>query len=98
MNKSPRQKSSAAASLLVSLALLLAILGLYVGGYFWPSESTAVYRFEKTWIRRSFGNRWLAWAYQPAAWIESRVHGRDIQADTVYDAKPALQKPPAVAR
>lgn len=71
---------STAAPILAALAIVLVMLGAYVGGYFWLGDKTAAYKFKETWVRRSFPSKRLAMAYQPLAKIESWLTGWDVMA------------------
>jgi hypothetical protein len=64
--------------------LLAAIVFLtpvaYVGGYFGLGQFTAAYKYEDTWVRRSFPSKGLAIVFQPLARVESWATGWDVQA------------------
>lgn len=73
------------APILAALALLLLLLGGYVGAYLgmgkksvWrgsaPPESKLVG------IDREYSHEWIATAFKPAAWVESKVRGLDVKA------------------
>jgi hypothetical protein len=76
-------RSSAAAPILAVLAIVLALLGAYVGGYFLLGKRqvyVVLTRGVPPLIRREFPAKWLAVAYQPFAKIESWLTGSDINA------------------
>ena len=68
-------RSSIAAPVLVVIAVLLLLLGAYVGAYFGLCEHAATFsRPEPMWgMGRYYSARWKCQAFAPAAWVESRV-------------------------
>ena len=86
-------RPSTAAPLLTVLAIVLATLGAYVGGYFWlATQSREAYTTTDysdgtsslTDITRIFPHRWQAVLYRPASDVESWWRGIEVQVtDTV---------------
>lgn len=66
-------RSSTAAPLLAVLAVVLATLGAYVGGYFWLPVNTLS---DPTW--RIYRHRWQADVFEPAGRVEEWLTGSDI--------------------
>ena len=67
-------RPSTAAPILAVLVVVVAPLGLYVGGYFWLSNPS-------NWapeivLDRVYPYQWLATIYKPAGDIEQRVSGK----------------------
>lgn len=69
-------RSSTAAPILAALAIVLAMMGAYAGGYFWLGERFGV--VEKSTILgepgsivRVYRRRWLARTFAPAAKVET---------------------------
>jgi hypothetical protein len=76
-------RPSTAAPILAMFAIVVALLGLYVGGYFWLGKRKLyVVLTEEVPPRtlREFPAKWLAVAYQPMAKVESWVAGSDVSA------------------
>lgn len=77
-----RERKSAVTPILAILVVVTALLGLYVGGYFWlghryPNPPGAG-------IARLFPYVWVQTLYIPAAKIESFVIGCDVQAGCYF--------------
>jgi hypothetical protein len=72
--------------LLTVTALMAAIPLIYLTGYLWlgspwtPRPSGRI-------RMRVFSSEWLAAAYQPAAWVESRIRGYPVVAGTEQDLR-----------
>ena len=70
-------RPSTAAPILAVLAIVLVMLGAYVGGYFLAGDYWEMgnVRF----IVRTYSNQWQAAAFQPAAWTESKFSGWTVE-------------------
>ena len=66
-------RPSTAAPILAVLAIVLATLGPYVGGYFWLCK----YRKGTAFSIRIYSNRWQALMFTPAATVENLASGRE---------------------
>jgi hypothetical protein len=83
---------SPAAAILAAVLVLVAIFGLYVGGYYamgrkqyvsWYIEGHAAF---SGWYR-VYRYEWLKTVYTPMAWVESRATGHDVVALSESDLK-----------
>jgi hypothetical protein len=63
-------RPSAAAPILASLAIVLAVLWAYVGGYFWLGDCLD---WALEGVVRSYRSSWQVAAFTPAAFIESTI-------------------------
>jgi hypothetical protein len=69
------------------IAAIAVVLLLYLAGYFalgdawWPGPTMPGPRLRM----RVFGSQWIAAAYRPAAWVESRLRGYEVIAGTEED-------------
>lgn len=69
-------RPSTAAPILAALAVVLVMLGAYVGGYFWLGHSFAI----GTWhVEREFTYHWQKAAFSPLGWLESTVTGVTVE-------------------
>jgi hypothetical protein len=78
MNSRP----STAASILAVLAIVLALMGAYVGGYFWLGEwgeSNVPYGGARPYEYRSYRQRWQAIVFAPAGQLESWMRGIKVE-------------------
>lgn len=72
------ERKSATAPILAAVVLLLVPLGAYVGGYFWLGKKTLLHKspsFGPPSICREYPQEWMAYAFIPAADLETRIHG-----------------------
>jgi len=81
-------RPSAAAPILAVLAILLALLGAYVGGYFWLGDP---YFVGAGYVEREFPHLWQARLYRPMAWLEQRLSGTDVELTYHGDANWHMQ-------
>ncbi len=88
-SKDAARRSVSVASAVIVGAIVLLLL--YTAGYFalgnawWPGPTMPGPRLRM----RVFSSGWIAAAYQPAAWIESRIRGYDVIAGTEEDLRNA---------
>jgi hypothetical protein len=78
-------RPSTAAPILAVLAVVLVMLGAYVGGYFWLGEchdvDDAFGRYVPTRIRL-YDHRWQARFFYPVGWLEAKVGGKSVHLFT----------------
>ena len=77
-------RPSTAAPILAVLAIVLVMLGAYVGGYFWLGEfmlyTDLPERGERPLgIERTYQYLWQKKVFQPAARVETYLRGLDVQ-------------------
>jgi hypothetical protein len=85
--KNPNSDKRSVPLAFLVIALVVAPLLLYLGGYFWlgdawrpgPTASGGQLRM------RVFHQDWLAVVYRPAAWVESQIRGYTVIAGTEED-------------
>ena len=88
MNSRP----STAAPILAVLAVVLALLAGYVGGYFWLGGGATI-TFTTTsggtqpGIERRYGRDWLRACFEPAAWAEAKLGGYPVNVCGREDVK-----------
>jgi hypothetical protein len=70
-------RPSTAAPILAMLAIVLVMLGAYVGGYFWFGELEQN-PFDDGYFR-NFHHRWEAIIFAPAAWVDGAIRGVPIR-------------------
>jgi hypothetical protein len=70
-----REHKSAAAPILAVLAIVLAMLGAYVGGYFWLGERQELNSVQTT---RVYSARWQGTVFGPIAWVEGKLSRREV--------------------
>ena len=70
--------------ILATLAILCALLGAYVGGYFWLGEhrdSLAEGFMGRRLIIRMYRYEWQVTIFKPATKLETRLRGVDVHLD-----------------
>ena len=88
-------RPSTAAPILAVLAIVLLLLGTYVGAYFWLGEYYA-------WtgmgvpggphgIVRMYERHWQAVLFQPAAWLESKARHIEVETQEWKDLNQSLR-------
>ena len=84
-------RPSTAAPILAVLAIVLAMLGAYVGGYFLVG-----YRidWQPSGFARSYPSRWIAVAFIPAARVEAWVTGESVDVYCCYETDDAIHHRP----
>jgi hypothetical protein len=80
-------RPSTAAPILAALAIVLVLLGAYVGGYFWLGERVGVIEeatifAEESSIVRVYPKWWLARAFAPAAYVETWLGKLPVAVDS----------------
>ena len=86
-------RPSTAAPILAVLAIVLVTLGAYGGGYFWLGTFV-------DWrnggpgalglgIERIYDQHWQPEFFRPAAWVEARLRGCEVQM--TYDPHPVFR-------
>jgi hypothetical protein len=89
------KRKSAAAPILAGVAIVLVLLGAYVGGYFWANTQTLILQetqLQTTKSVRMYRWNWQCRVFMPMAWLETKVSGREVLLGSLQDAKnlPAL--------
>ena len=75
-------RPSTAAPILAVLAIVLAMLGAYVGGYFWLGQRCDwLHDGTLEFPTRFYSHRWMAIVFEPAARIESQLTGIETITD-----------------
>jgi hypothetical protein len=94
------KRKSSAAPILAVLVIVLAMLGMYAGGYFWLGELTGIAHFPNVEnpgpgyeLRREYPLRWEAVSYQPLAAIETWLRGIKVTTGVSWPP-PAPQSNP----
>jgi hypothetical protein len=77
--------------------VLVVLLGVYVGGYFWLSDQGIVNSSHKSYTVRSYSSGWLAIAFKPAAWIEVTMTGRGVYVGR-FQNSPVPSQVPRIVR
>jgi len=90
------RKTSSLAPIIVLLALLAVPVALYVTGYFWLSERTdATDRTGRIYgIDRCYKQDWAINLYRPAAWVETKLRGVDVELSGVEFVEDSFVPPP----
>jgi hypothetical protein len=87
-NESPDRRAVPVVSSVI--VVVVGVLLIYVAGYFWLGDAWRPGPAGPGPLRmRVFGSPWLAAAYQPAAWVESRIRGYPVIAGTEDDLRNA---------
>ena len=68
-------RPSIAAPILAIVAIVLMLLGFYVGGYCWFAD----YGTSPGYVLRLYRYAWLVPFYQPAALVESKLRGVEVE-------------------
>jgi hypothetical protein len=69
-------------------ALVGVLLGLYVGGYLWLGEFRQSPIVFGAGIERAYSQQWMAIVFQPAAKLEGRMRGIEVQAFETHPSVP----------
>lgn len=85
------RKSSLPLIIMGGSALMVVLIGIYAGGYVALSrafpvtmtalDSSATAPITRQMLIRRFSARWLAVAFQPAAWLESRIRREEVELE-----------------
>jgi hypothetical protein len=82
-------RPSTAAPILAVLAIMLALLGTYVGGYFWLGQVrpfislSPASGISREGMNRVYQFKWLATAFAPLAKCESWATGKEVTTDSL---------------
>ena len=92
-------RPSAAAPILAALAIVLALLGGYVGAYLMLSERWELLARKGgvEGIERRFKQQWLCTLFVPAAWVEAKAVGLPVvlrSASPYQEAEQDVGMPP----
>jgi hypothetical protein len=73
-------RPSTAAPILAVLAIVLVMLGAYMGGYFWLGEyrTWTSARTNAVIIERRYSQEWQRGIYRPVAYVESHLFGESV--------------------
>jgi hypothetical protein len=81
-------RPSTAAPILAVLAVVLAMLGAYVGGYLWLGTRELIV-VDEGGVLHDYPHQWEASIFQPAAWVESKLLGVTVESRSL-DNEPDL--------
>lgn len=82
-------RPSTAAPILAVLAIVLVMLGAYVGVYLWLGERVGVTdgRTGYHYVECQFQQEWACIVFAPATWVESKLRGVEVEPAYVRDAE-----------
>ena len=86
-------RPSTAAPILAVLAIVLVMLGMYVGGYFWlgtREQYVPVDNGGREIVLHDFPHQWEALAFQPAAQFESLLLGLEVESRSLDNEQAEL--------
>jgi len=90
MTDSPNSRRSPGC--LVATSIVLILLAVYVGGYFWLGEYDVQRSGSVTYHNRSFSNSDFVTTYLPLGWIECRVRNEPIWLLAPNDTDPFMSE------